>query len=231
MISESEHKVIHKFLKNVGAEHLEVYQELYDHVATSFEKRSITSFDIKTHIREVVQPELGGTKGITRLIKTKTKTFHKEVYGRAWEIFKNYLLGWPGILVSILTIAIVLITKQYWGIEAITKVALILGVMTPPLVSIYGMASFYIQSKRKNLGASNSLRNLAVMHFAGFGTTFTQIIFFLIGGIIFNDSGWMFDQFVASPILGLTVSVIFILYGCVSLQLLNEKFQFKITTA
>ncbi|OEK05011.1 hypothetical protein [Roseivirga misakiensis] len=231
MISENEHNEINGFLRNVGAEHIEVYQELYDHVATSFEQRAITTQDIKTHIREVVQPNLGGTLGIKKIITARTKAFNKEVYGRAWDIFKDYFIGWPSVLISILTVAIVLVGREYWGIGTITKAALVFGVMAPPLLTVAGMLLHYLDGRRKKLKVTSSLRNQVVIRFATFGTTLTQVSFFLIGGMIFGDTGLIYKLLINNPLLGLSLSVIFILYGCVSLQLLKEKFHFKIAVS
>jgi len=230
MISQEEHQEIYEFLKKVGVNQIEIYQELYDHIATSYENRRAISEDLRTHIREEVQPSLGGVKGIQRIIKSQTKAFEKEIQQRAFAIAKSYVFGWPGILVTMVTISLVLMINKVWGMKVIATSALIFGVLSPPMIALAGMIIFYKKSLKRRLGPTTSLKNLKVMRFAAFGTTFINSIFFLIGGIVFRDSGWLFDQLVDNPILGLSTFVIFVLYGLVCLQLLKEKFQFKLVS-
>ncbi|MEC7755449.1 hypothetical protein [Roseivirga sp. UBA1976] len=131
MITKDEQHTIEQYLKSVDINTMEFFEEMYDHICTSYENRTDKTQDIKTHIRDVVQPSFGGVNGIIKIRDQRTKARIRLVRKRFGQIFISYFLGWPNVLITLGVILGSWTLSQLFGIKTLITVSTICFIFIP----------------------------------------------------------------------------------------------------
>lgn len=131
MITKDEQHAIEQYLKTIGINTMEFFEEIYDHICSSFENRINKTQDIKAHIRDVVQPSFGGVEGIVKIRDRRTKTRIRLVRKRFGQIFMSYLLGWPNVLVTASVILGSWTLSQLFGYKILVSISMVCFILIP----------------------------------------------------------------------------------------------------
>lgn len=226
-LSLEQHKYLSKYLKDVGIEHQEPFEEFYDHIATGFQESCST--DIEYYVRNVAQPSFGGVKGMLSVVKEQNNIRKTLIFKRAKAIFLG-LFGWPTVLIVLASFSFVQIGIKQFGQQFIIIFTLSMGLVVPALIVFYGMTKFYLSCKKAKLPyTSNNLNNwlLSLLHLP---FALLNVAGNLVVPIVFGRE--TFKEFLNSyPVVTITLSTFMILFGITYLKLIREKFIFKLEKA
>ena len=224
-LTTTQHDILVKYLKVVGIVHQEPFEEFYDHIATGFEKSHL--LDLSTYIREVAQPDFGGSKGIKKIVLNQRKARTRMIWKKAMEIFFG-LFGWPAIGIVMASFILVQTSQNTLGPKFTLIASLMLGLLLPLVVIAYGSISFYRDCKRSNKNYRNSDLNNSLMVLVHVPFTLINIVGNLIVPIIIGRE--VFKIFITENIWLSTFFCAFtLLYGFTCLKLMKEKFVFKLS--
>lgn len=221
---------VSNYLKSIDVRSMEFFEEMNDHIITSYENRSHKHQTIKDHIRDVVQPAFGGVKGIQRVMKAQQKLRSKIIFKRAWTLFKSYLFTWPTVLITILITLTIHQLNTIFKSEHVFIWIMGISVVIPVLIVLVGQGRFYLDCKRQGKGYSSSDLNSRLILLAGLGTQLVNISINLVGKMIFGIKVDTLGILASYPLLQISLSLLFSLYALVTVQLLKEKFILKLTT-
>ena len=228
MITQDEQEQVIKYLKSLEISQMEFFEELNDHIITSYEQRISKKQSISEHIRDVVQPSFGGVKGIVRIMRGQNKLRRQLVRDRAKALFEEYLFGWPSIMVTVLITLLVFSLNNFLGSENTFLLCLIVGAAFPAGVSFYAQTKFYYQCKTHGLPYRSSNANNQIAFFSYFGIWAINILFNFTWIFFLRKSDKVFELITTNTWLLIPISTLYILYGLICLRLFKENFQFKL---
>jgi len=156
MMTKDEQRAIEQYLKTIGINTMEFFEEMYDHISTSFENRGDVNQTLQEHIRTVVQPAFGGVNGITSIQNQRMKMRIRLVRKRFGQLFMQYFLGWPTVLVTLAIISIVLIGQVYFGSKALFIFIFICVAAIPVFFFFGSWFQFWLRCRKENKPYRNS---------------------------------------------------------------------------
>ncbi len=228
MISKEEQQFVFDYLKKVGVKHMEFFEELYDHIVTSFEDRVDKSQNISDHITNTIQPAFGGAVGI-RIVQQKQEIQRsKMIKARFLSLFKEYFIGWPSVLISITLGLLIYLLNQFFDPKWILISFIVFGALCPLITSLYGIEKFRSYCRRNRLPYQLSDLNRRIASFSTIGVMSVNIV---LNGTLLIASGSHNTgiNFISElPYLQIPIGVVFILYTLVCVQLFKEKFIIKL---
>lgn len=217
-----------KYLKSIDVRTMEFFEEMYDHIITSYQNRVNKKEHIKDHLRDVVQPAFGGVKGIQSVMKAQQKLRQKMIGKRVWSLFKSYLFRWPTILITLMIALILYQLNIVFNPKHVLIGIIGMTILTPAVIVLIGQGKFYLDCKRQGKGYSSSDLNLRLILLASFGTTLVNISINLVGKVIFGVEKDTLELLASYPLLQTSLCLLFSLYALVTVQLLKEKFIIKL---
>lgn len=220
---------IANYLRSIDIRTMEFFEEMNDHIVTSYQDRVNKHQTVKDHLRDVVQPAFGGVKGIQRVMKAQQKLRQAMITKRAWHLFKSYLLRWPTVLITLLTTLIIYQLNSVFNPKYVFIGIMGASVFIPILIALIGQGKFYFSCKRQGKGYSSSDLNIRLMLFASLGTSLTNISLNLIGRFIFGIERNIIELLASYPLVQISMCLLFSLYALVTIQLLKEKFILKLS--
>ncbi len=227
-MTPEDQNVIVKYLKSLDIKSMEFFEEMYDHIFTSFESRKNLSQNIGAHIHDVIQPGFGGAKGIQRVMKSQQRLRQAAIFTRAKELFLSYLVSWPTVLITIVIALLLLQLNIIFKPKDVLLIVLVISAMTPPIIALAGQLRFYIDCKKQNKPYSSSDLNKRLVLIAAIGCNLLNVLLNLVAKLIWSPQKTGFENFASYPWLQISLSVLFILYALVVIQLLKEKFVTKL---
>lgn len=170
MVNEQESRAIREYLFIAGVRYMEFYEELFDHIASSFIEREDKGQNIDQHLEFVISPEFGGTKGIEALVRKQGKFISSRVYRSAWKVFYTFFTTPLGLLKTF-TILGLLYLLQLWGNLVLTLEIGTPAIVFPFLFGVIAQWRFKRKCKAEKLAYKTSLTNTAI-----FGLTTTLVV-------------------------------------------------------
>jgi len=227
-MTKEEKTTIVDYLKSLDIRSMEFFEEMYDHIATSFESRQHRSHSIKTHISEVIQPGFGGAKGIQRVMKSQQKLRQKAIFKRAKDLFLSYLISWPTVLITLFIALIIFQLNRTFNPKDVLLIVLVISAMVPPIIALGGQLRFYIDCKKQSKPYSSSDLNKRLVLIAAIGCNLLNVLLNLVAKLIWDGQKTGFENLASYPWVQISLSVLFVLYALVVIQLLKEKFVTKL---
>ncbi|MCO6361033.1 hypothetical protein [Roseivirga pacifica] len=226
MITQDEHNTIVKYLKDIGVNTMEFFEEMYDHICTSFENRKDKSQDMKTHIREVVQPGFGGVKGIHKIRDERTKIRIKLLRKRFGNTFIKYFLGWPNVVTTASVILVSILIKDFFGTKTLFFTAFIIATVLPIIFFCYKLIEFRLKCKKENkpYRVSEAFNVITPL-----GSLIAQIPTLTINIWNVSQKGQLGQSFLATPQIVVPLSILMILCFLTCRQLYSEEFKIELT--
>lgn len=227
-MTKEEKTTIVDYLKSLGIKSMEFFEEMYDHIVTSFESRKNLSQDIDSHIKEVIQPGFGGAMRIKRIMRSQERLRQKTIFRRAKDLFLSYLISWPTILITVFIALIIFQLNAIFNPKDVLLIILVSTAMVPPIIALSGQLQFYISCKRQGKPYSSSDLNKRLVLIAAIGCNLLNILLNLVAKLIWGVHKTGFENLASYPWLQISLSVLFIIYALVVIQLLKEKFVTKL---
>lgn len=227
-MTEEDRNQVTKYLKSIDVKTMEFFEEMNDHIITSYQNRVNKNQTIQDHLRDVVQPAFGGVKGIQRVMKAQQKLRQKAIFCRAKELFISYLISWPTALITVIIALTIFQLNVVFKPKDVLLIVLTLSVMVPPIIALGGQLKFYFNCKKQNKSYSSSDLNKRLVLIAAIGCNLLNILLNLVARFIWGFQKTGFENLAANPWIQITLSVTFVLYALVVIQLLKEKFIFKL---
>lgn len=228
MIQQSDKNQIQNYLKRVVINEMEFYEELYDHIATSYENREIENQSVKEHIDIVVEPGFGGMDGIRKTRNAHAVLRRRMVLRKAMNLFTGYFFRWPTVLITGLLVMLLYLAQNLWDSYQVFEIVTILGMVTPCIISQYGRWRFKQNCRKYNKPYSFSQVNNQIYLLS---ISFIAVLQGLLAIIsrIFSDGSYSFLSFFEQyPTLYVPVGLLLLIYGMVCLQLFKENFKVKL---
>ena len=219
-----------KYLRSIDVRTMEFFEEIYDHIITSYELRNNKDQSLNDHLTHTIQPSSGGVKGIQKIMKSQQKLRQKVIAKRGWSLFKSYLFRWPTVLVTILISLIVIQLNTLFSPKDVLMCIMGVSVLIPVIIVLTGQGQFYIQCKHQGKPYSSSDLNLRLLLFASIGTNLTNIMLNIVPKVVWGAHSDSIGKLASYPALQVTRCLLFILYSLVIVQLFKEKFIFKLAT-
>lgn len=229
MITRAEEQQIVDYLKKINVCRQEIFDELFDHLVTSYEDHSskTTDTNIKSFIAEEINQNFGGASGIKKMTLVKNKSVRASYSTKLIENIKFYI-NWPANLVTIGVIFLFFKllenqTPDKFTILVMTPVVL---TMLPPIVlALFGRYSFRRKCRKLQKPYRGSIKNEVI---------FTQAIFLSNTFHVFNGVKMFFNWHTLdlpswAILLIASFTVLYLILTLSFLKLFRSEFDFKPT--
>ncbi|MBO3697795.1 hypothetical protein [Roseivirga sp. E12] len=217
-----------KYLKSLDIRSMEFFEEMYDHILSSFQSRKDLNQNIDVHLRDVVQPGFGGAKGIQRVMKSQQKLRQKAIFKRAKDLFLSYLISWPTVLITMVIALVIFQLNALFRPKDVLLIIMTTSALIPASIALGGQIKFYFDCKRQNKPYSSSDLNKRLLLIAAIGTNLMNVLLNVVAKFIWGSQKGGLEAFSSYSWLQITLSVLFVLYALVVIQLLKEKFITKL---
>lgn len=229
MINRQEEHEISSYLKELKINKQEIFEEFFDHIATSYENalaRNPTT-EIKSFLREEVQSGFGGEIEMKKIICSRRNEINKIYQDKLLHQFLSFFKG-PMLLLTSAIFVLVYVSLISFGRVHAYDVALltIVTAMIIPLATImYGLLSFKANCRNQNKSYRSSVKNHTLFY-----QSFLLTSFFYVLHILNITLG--LDK-VTLPIwsiilIGAFVTV-YLIFSFVYLRLIKKEFDFKLS--
>lgn len=219
---------VRRYLKNLTFTDKEFYEEMYDHICSSFENRENTKQSVEAHIARVIEPSFGGKKGMRKVHRTQAHMRKKLVYKRATNLFVSYFFRWPTVLITVLILLLLVLLNQLFSGVAVFEISTMIGLITPFLLSQYGKWRFERGCRIYRLPYNESQVNNTIHFLSIAGVALIYGLFSLVNRYVFGSPKGFFEFFSQYPVSYLPISMLLLVYALVCVQLFKEEFHLKL---
>ncbi len=220
---------IGQYLKSIDVRTMEFFEEMYDHISTSFENRVNKDQDINQHIQEQVQPAFGGVKGIQSIQKKQQGFRSKMIMKRFLAIAKDYLISWPYAAYTLLITLLIIQANQVFQPKHVLLYTMAGGVIVAIGLSGFDSIKFYLKCRKQNKYYRQSDVNLRLLGLATLGTSSVNLFLNLFGLLFFGSQDAAMEFYLNYPVLQVAMSTVFTLYALVYIKIHKERFVYKIS--
>ncbi len=229
-MTDQDKKEVVKYLKSINVITMEFFEEMYDHIITSYQNRVNKNEPIKDHLRDVVQPAFGGVKGIQSIMKSQQKLRQKAIFNRAKELFITYMISWPTVLITIAITLLIIRLNAIFNPKDVLLLILTISSLVPPFIALGGQIKFYFNCKKEKKPYSSSDLNKRLLFIAAIGCNLLNVLLNVVARFIWGFQKTGFENLASYSWVQISLCVTFFLYALVVIQLLKEKFILKLTT-
>ena len=219
---------VKRYLRNLTFTNKEFYEEMYDHICSSYENRDQPNQSVEAHILRVIEPSFGGKKGMRKVQQSQAQMRKKIVYKRALELYASYLFKWPTVLTTVIILLVLFLLSQVYSGFAVFEISTMIGLITPFLLSQYGKWRFERECKIHQLPYNDSQVNNTIQFLSVLGVALLYGFFSIVNRLVFGNPKGFFEFFAQYPISYLPVSMLIIVYAMVCVQLFKENFYLKL---
>jgi hypothetical protein len=213
----AQHKILVKYLKDVGIKCQEPFEEFYDHIATGFEKSDET--DLDAYIRNIVQPGFQGVDGIKRVLKEGSKTVTRHYRRVLLKKMTSFFIGYRIIIPLSLCLVFYLLFSNLEP-QKVFSSTLVLMSASPALLSLSLILVFRARSYKQKLGYNSSLKHEELHRISILGVLILNlhiILFLDMDSFVLNTAlhTWL-------PILVIGYAI-FAIWAASCIQLIKEE--------
>ncbi|OEK05012.1 hypothetical protein [Roseivirga misakiensis] len=108
-----ESRVIRNFILKANVEEMEFYEEIYDHIASSYEQRASADECIEDHITNVIVPSFGGVEGLESMVDKQKRLSRTRVFNNAFKKFSAFFTTASGLLKSLLVASFIYLLSTF----------------------------------------------------------------------------------------------------------------------
>ncbi len=227
MIGKQEEIEVSNYLKKHKINRYEVYEELHDHLLTSYENvlTNAPQTDIKMHIKQEVQSSFGGVSAMKKFVCQKRNLAHVVYRKKLLSYFTSFFNG-PMLILS--TSLLVLIYVSLTSLDQVKVYALamtlaVVAVLFPLIIAFYGYLSFRINCQKQGKAYSSSIKNQMIINLSLLLTSFFHLFNTL--NIVFNLDEVTIPQW--SLLLISIFTALYLLLSFSYVRLVRNEFEFK----
>jgi len=227
MTREEKH-IATRYLQDLDFNEKEFFEEMYDHICSSYENRETSNQDISTHIYQVLEPAFGGKKGLKKLRSAQARTRGKLVLKRGFFLLGAYLFRWPTVLLTALMCILYFQLFQHYDTLEVFYNTLMVGIYIPFVLVHIGVFRFKRKCIKHDRPYTKSQVNNTIYAFSLSGGLFIFLVAKLINWVAYGGTYNSLDFFLKHPISLIPTCILIIVHCLVSLQLFKEKFELKV---
>ncbi|MFT6873715.1 MAG: hypothetical protein ACJAVN_002737 [Roseivirga sp.] len=225
-MTERDGRAIREYLFVAGVRYMEFYEELYDHIMSSFIDRKDKGQTIDQHLELVISPEFGGTKGIEKMLNEQGKFISKRVYQSGWKVFHEFFTTPIGLLKTTVILTL-LYSLQLWG-----NLDLIVEIGTPAIVLpfLFGViAQWHFKRKCKagKLAYKKSITNTAIFGLTGILIAIAQGLPDILSRLVYGQRFNTLDYLSKFEFLDLPLSLLLTLYAITCFTMITKRVRLK----
>lgn len=224
-LTPAQQDTVNQYLKSIGINTMEFFEEMYDHICSSYESRNTIEQNISDHIRDVVQPGFGGVNGILKIKHQQEKLREKIIVKRFGKVFFSYLIGWPNLVITLLIGLLIFQLEGYFGGKLMVGAAVTLGLLAPVSFLCFKVFQFRYKCKKQRK-AYNTCQVLAV--FGPMMFFIFQIPNFAMQVINIFYTRQKVDSVLSNPWIYLPISVLLFLAMLAFQKVYREEFKVSI---
>jgi len=226
-MTEREVRVIRNYVLKADIEEMEFYEELFDHIASSYEHRLDHTQRLEEHLSEVITPSFGGAAGIEDMVLAQKRLRRAKIYKHAAQHFFSFFTTVSGLAKSLLLITILYLLSILDNTNVFSTVSFTIFLL--PAVAAYLMQwRFKAKCRASELPYKTSFTNriifLISIMLVGLFQGLPDILSRIIYGNRFSTLGY-FEQY---DFFILPLTFIFAIYSWVCLSLIQHRVQLKL---
>ncbi len=223
-MTERESKVIRNFILKANVEEMEFYEELYDHIASSFENRSNKAQSIDEHIDFVISPKFGGIEGIEKMVSRQRVLKKRAIYRQIASELLSYLTTLSGLIKIIAIGLIIMLLNEYTDtLSTVGSLALIIPCLAAQLMRW----NFKRICKKNKLPYTSSFTNRIIFIVSISSVAILQgipdIISRITSGYRFNSMTFLSQfEYIKYPVI-----LLLVIYALTCFSLLQNRVKLK----
>lgn len=226
-MTNKEHQIIRNLIIKTDTKEMEFYEELYDHIVSSFKSRRDESQSIKDHLNEEVIPSFGGILGLQKMIKKQRKIGKKQVYSAVLNELSSFFNSFQGFLKTLIILLGIYTLRLLFGdsvIQDLVTIALII-----PFLSIsIARWIFKKRCKKQGLPYESSYSNQTVFIICSSVIAIVQGLPDIIHRIVYGSRFSIIEYGFQFEALIIPISFIIAIYLWVSIYLITNKVKLKL---
>lgn len=229
MIDRDKDIVITQYLQSLGIKEMEFFEEMYDHIATSYQNRTDSDQPISDHIDLVITPAFGGRWGIRKLRITQQKTLFKSVSKKALGFFLAFFYKWPYIIATIASVILLMTSLQYEKGNQLYVQVIQVSFLIPLFTMAYSSQRFGSNCRKQGKSYTRSWMNNTI---AGVYVSM-KLLMYGIEHVTAEFLGYSNTVVMTrdSSLISVLLCTIHILFSLSCLRLYKEDFQTKLQIA
>ncbi len=221
-MTKREERIIRNYILKAEVEHMEFYEELYDHIASSFANRSDSEQGIEQHLDEVISPEFGGAEGIEEMVRKESKILNSAVYKLGWKVFYQHFATPIGLLKTITVLGILYLLRSLNAFSMVEDLGALL-ILVP-----YGCAGaakwqFKRKCKAQNLAYRSSVMNSTIFSMTSLIIVFIAVLLPLFSKLILGKGFYPLEYLSQFEFLTLPLTLLLALYAITCFTLIQKK--------
>lgn len=225
-MTEREERIIRNYLVKAEVEYMEFYEELYDHIATSFNNRPNKEQSLHQHLELDISSAFGGQEGIAIMLRKQSKFMNSNIYRHGWQVFHSFFTTVKGVLKTFLILGMLYLLESLDKFDMIMDLSALL-ILIPYGITTFAQWQFKRKCKANNLPYQSSLTNSTI-----FGLTSGLIVFAfalpsLIGKVFMGQGFYTLEYLAQFEFLTFPLTLLLTLYAITCLTLTYKKIQLK----
>lgn len=226
-MTEQENEEIKNYILKANVEEVEFYEELYDHIASSYENRSIQSQTIKEHLELVISPAFNHMKGIDKMVRVQRRLRKKALYRKVASEFLSFFTTSSGV---IRTLIIVLAINAFSTFTEYNALVWLGGsaINLTALIVCMTLWQFNEGCITNNLPYKSSFTNRTIYFISVFLYAFLQALPIIIGQIFWGERFSIIQYAAQFEFLQLPLTLLFIIYAWVCFKLMKNRVRLEI---
>ena len=221
-------KAISLYLKSIDVKSMEFFEEMFDHISTSFEQRLDKSQGILEHIREDVEPAFGGAKKIRAIQRKQGVARNKMILTRSIQVFKSYLFSWPHVGYTLIIVAFIWLANQLLNPKMVLMLTVASGVVFIFLMAILGMLRFSRSCKKEGKPYRSSEKNGSLLALSFFASNSLNLVFGIPSQFILPKGQNAFEFYAQFPAVQVFIASFYVLIALSYFKIHKEEFINKI---
>ncbi|MFY0592399.1 hypothetical protein [Roseivirga sp.] len=219
-------KVIRNFVLKAHIDEVEFYEEIYDHVASSYEHRIDSKQTIEEHIEQEIAPSFGGIEGLESMIDAQKRMKRSRIFNDALKRYFSFFTTISGLAKSMLLATVIYLLSIYTTETLFSNIIGIVFIL-PALAAYIMQARFKHLCRKRRLPFKTSFTNrivffVSTMFIACFQGV-PDIVSRIVIGKRFNVLNYLEQfEFIVLPFV-----FHFSIYAIVCLTLISKRLQLK----
>lgn len=158
-LNEKEVEAIDNFLKENDIEYIEVYYELFDHIASAYQDRSNKGILVNEYLKTEVMQSFGGQSGLQKIVDCKKQVVRKQLNKEALRIFGSFFSSAKGALKSMIVLGLIMLALRFSNASEVffnlSFICFVLPLLVVKAISLH----FWLSSKKARMPFKKSLLN------------------------------------------------------------------------
>ena len=228
MINAKDQQCVYAYMDKLDIEEMEFYEELYDHIVSSFENRKEKEQSMEQHLKMEVDAAFGGEEGIHKMIDDQRQVRKKAFIRHCLQVMASYFLDMRYVPIAAATGLSLIALSAFFDPVTIMNIAVLFGFAVPGLVMKWGEYKFKRSCKKAGRPYRESHVNSVLYLFSISVVALVQGLPDVLGRIFYGTRFNFMDLIEPYPYLYIPIGTLAVLYSLTCFRLFQEKFKVKL---